>query len=273
MILSDDHSLKRRMTVVVWGAPLLIGCALIGGVVFLALILVVHWFVMSEFWRLAEKKGFPNNSWMSLILGSLLIIIVFVGWWWGIPLLAAVLLLGEVFRKDVVPFQRLGISALGWIYISLFLGCLVLIRQHGGPGRWDGAVWVLLMFTTIWVCDTAAYWGGSAWGKNPLHFKASPKKTVVGFVIGAAAGLIWALAWTQLPGIRYRIVDGLVLGVIVGAVGQAGDLVESLFKREAEVKDTSNLLGGHGGALDRFDSILFTSPVLLAYIIIARIWC
>ena len=190
----------------------------------------------------------------------------------SIPLLAAVLLLTEVFRKDNQPFQRLGLYALSWVYFSLFLSSLVLIRQHGGSRYLDGAVWILLMLTTIWICDTAAYWGGSKWGKGRLHVKASPNKTVEGFVIGAVAGLIWAMIWSQLPGIRYTIVDGIALGIIVGIVGQAGDLVESMYKRSAEVKDTSNFLKGHGGDLDRFDSILFISPVLLAYIYLSGAW-
>jgi len=270
--VSNDHSLKRRIIVAVWGIPLLVAVTLLGGVVFLALVLVIHWFIITEFYRLAEKKGFPSNPWMSIFFGSALIVVLYLRWWWGIPLLAALMLLTEVFRKDVIPYHRIGLLAQAWIYISLFLGCLVLIRQHGGSGRWDGAVWVLLMFSTIWVCDTGAYWGGSAWGKSPLHIKASPKKTVAGFVIGAVVGLIWALGWTQLSGIRYTVWDGLALGIIVGLVGQAGDLVESLYKRQAEVKDTSNLLSGHGGAWDRFDSILFVSPVLLTYMIIAKIW-
>jgi phosphatidate cytidylyltransferase len=271
-MMSNDHSLSQRMKVVYWGAPLMIICALVGSILFLALVLVAHYLIIREFHSMVAKKGLPSDPYLSAITGSLLIITLFLQWWWGIPLLAALLLLSEVFRKEVVPFQRLGVLALSFIYISLFLGCLVLIRQHGGARYLDGAVWVLLMLTTIWICDTAAYWGGSGFGKAALHTKASPKKTVEGFAIGLIAGLIWAVAWTQLPGIRYTLTDGVVLGTIVGIVGQAGDLVESLCKRSVDLKDTSNLLGGHGGVLDRFDSILFVSPALLSYILLAGIW-
>lgn len=270
--MSIDHSLRQRMRVVYWGIPLLVGCSLVGGLLFLALVLIAHWFMVTEFHRLAEKKEVPGIPAISLVSGSLLIIALYFQFWWAIPLLAALTLLAEVFQKDVVPFQRLGLHLQSWVYISLFLSTLVLIRQHGGPRYFDGAVWILLMFTTIWICDTAAYWGGSMWGKAALHSKASPKKTVEGFIIGGFAGLFWALIWTQLPGFRYSVTDGFVLGVIVGIVGQAGDLVESLYKRQAEVKDTSDMLGGHGGVLDRFDSILFTSPVLLAYLLMSGIW-
>jgi phosphatidate cytidylyltransferase len=270
--MDSEHSLSRRMKVIYWGIPLILACTLVGGLLFLAFILVVHGLIVREFFALAEKKGYPGNPTIPLILGSLLMISLFVQWWWSIPLLAAILLLTEVFRKDNLPFQRLGLYALSWVYISLFLSSLVLIRQHGGPRYLDGAVWILLMLSTIWICDTAAYWGGSKWGEAHLHFKASPNKTVEGFIIGAAAGLIWAMIWTQLPGIRYTIADGFTLGIIVGIVGQAGDLVESMYKRSAEVKDTSNFLKGHGGVLDRFDSMLFSSPVLLAYIYASGIW-
>ncbi len=270
--MSDDHSLKQRMQVAYWGIPLLIICTLVGGVLFLALVLLAHGYIISEFHRLAEKKNLPSHPAIAGILGSLLIFAMYFEWWWGFPLFGVVLLLTEAFRKDNQPFQRLGVLSLGWLYISFFLGCLVLIRQHGGPGYLDGAVWVILMLTTIWICDTAAYWGGSTVGKIPLHTNASPNKTVEGFVIGAVAALIWALLWTQLPGIHYSAVDGIVLGIIVGGFGQAGDLVESMFKRTVDVKDTSDILGGHGGVLDRFDSLLFTAPVLLAYILLSGAW-
>jgi phosphatidate cytidylyltransferase len=269
--MDSDHSLSQRLKVIYWGIPLIVICTMVKPL-FLIFVLVVHWLIVGEFFVLAEKKGYPGNQAIPLVIGSLLIICLFFQWWWSIPLLAAVLMLTEVFRKDNQPFQRLGLYVLSWVYISLFLGSLVLIRQHGGPRYLDGAVWILLMLTTIWICDTAAYWGGVKWGEARLHVKASPNKTVEGFAIGAAAGLIWALIWTQLPGIRYTVVDGFALGMIVGIVGQAGDLVESMYKRSAEVKDSSNFLKGHGGVLDRFDSILFTSPVLLAYIYASGAW-
>ena len=270
--MNNDYSLKHRMRVVYWGIPLLVVCTIVGDLLFLVLILVAHWFMVSEFHRMAKKQEFPGTPGISLVAGSLLIIGLYFEFWWVIPLLAALLILTEVFYKDPVPLQRIGLHTQSWIYISLFLASMVLIRQHGGPRNIDGAVWILLMLSTIWICDTAAYWGGSKWGESPLHVKASPNKTVEGFIFGAVAALIWALIWTQLPGIRYTILDGFALGVIVGSVGQAGDLVESLYKRQAEVKDTSTMLGGHGGVLDRFDSILFVAPVLLAYILIAEIW-
>jgi len=271
-MMGGDHSLAKRMTVAIWGIPLLVVCTLVGGLLFLALILTAHWLIVREFCRLAQKKGFPANPAIPTAFGSLLIIALYFEFWWAIPFLAALLLLTEVVRKDNQPFHRLGLYALSWLYISLFLSCMVLIRQHGGPRHLDGAVWILLMLTTTWICDTAAYWGGSKWGKSRLHSKASPNKTVAGFVFGAVAGLIWAAAWTQLPGIRYTVIDGIALGIIVGFVGQAGDLVESMYKRAADVKDSSDFLKGHGGVLDRFDSLLFASPVLLAYIILSGAW-
>lgn len=270
--MSDEHSLKRRLQVAYWGIPLLIACTLVGGVVFMALILLAHGLIMFEFHRLAESKNLPGNPIIAVILGSLLIITLYFQWWWGLPMLGAILLLTETFRKDFEPFERLGLLSMGWLYISLFLGCLVLIRQFGGPRYFDGAAWLILLLTTIWVCDTAAYWGGSVHGKTPLHTNASPNKTVEGFAFGAAAAMLWALIWTQLPWIHYSVSDGIAMGIIVGGFGQAGDLVESMFKRAVDVKDTSDFLGGHGGVLDRFDSLLFSAPVLLAYILLSNTW-
>ncbi len=125
------------------------------------------------------------------------------------------------------------------------------------------------MIVTVWICDSAAYTFGKLWGKQKLIERISPNKTVVGFIGGIMGAFLSFYIMDQL-GFIYQsltIVDILILSFIVGVIGQLGDFVQSMFKRDAGVKDTGKLLLGHGGVLDRFDSLIFTSPVVLIFVL------
>ena len=133
------------------------------------------------------------------------------------------------------------------------------------------ALFVIFIFFTIWICDSAAYFYGKAFGKRKLFEKISPKKTWE----GSAAGFISAVisfslfAYFLLP--EFSSLHAAVIGAIIGVIGQYGDLAVSQFKRDAGVKDSSNILPGHGGILDRFDSALFSFPVILIYLIVLSV--
>ena len=140
------------------------------------------------------------------------------------------------------------------LYLGLSLGTVVAIRATAGRGA------VLLLLGTIMVSDTAQYYGGRWLGRTPLAQAISPKKTVEGAVFGVAAGMILmvlcggrALGPTSVP-------QRALLGVVIVGLGIAGDLFESQLKRGAGVKDASALIPGHGGMLDRIDSLLFAAP-------------
>jgi len=124
----------------------------------------------------------------------------------------------------------------------------------------------LFLFGTIWLADTLAMFGGKAFGKRKLAPTVSPNKTVAGFVSGIFGGLIvvtimyfWRLAGTDI-----FILAGA--GVLVSLIGQLGDLAESCWKRAIGIKDSSKIIPGHGGVLDRFDSLLFSAPALYIYL-------
>lgn len=125
----------------------------------------------------------------------------------------------------------------------------------------------LFLIFTIWINDTMAYLGGSFFGKRPLAITISPKKTIEGTMIGVLFTLIFAFIWSrQFP--FYRLVDYSVLALIGSIIGTAGDLIESQLKRWAGVKDSGNILPGHGGVLDRFDSLIFSSSFAFVYAIL-----
>jgi phosphatidate cytidylyltransferase len=157
--------------------------------------------------------------------------------------------------------SRMGWSIAGPIYVGASFGALAAIfnRDHGGS-------WVVLALLFSFMSDTAGYFVGRKWGKHKLSPLVSPKKTVEGSVGGLLAGLVSGLvmhAWL-LP--TLPLLDAIVLSLVATAVGQAGDLCESLIKRSANVKDSGAVLPGHGGFLDRSDAMMFTAMVVWAYV-------
>lgn len=124
----------------------------------------------------------------------------------------------------------------------------------------------LFVIFAIWINDTMAYIGGSLVGKNPLASKISPNKTIEGTASGILFSLIFAIIWYYLRGnAEFALIHWLVLALIASIIGTTGDLVESQLKRWAGVKDSGQMLPGHGGALDRFDSIIFSSSFAFLY--------
>jgi len=141
------------------------------------------------------------------------------------------------------------------LYLGLPLGAMIAIRET------RGAPVLFLLMLTVSISDTAQYYSGRAFGRRPLAPKVSPKKTVegaVGGLVWGAVGFAAAGAW-WLPAVPIAL--RLMLGVMIVALGIAGDLFESMLKRSAGVKDSSSLIPGHGGVLDRIDALLFAAPI------------
>jgi phosphatidate cytidylyltransferase len=147
------------------------------------------------------------------------------------------------------------------LYIG-WLGChLVLLRNVG-----DGRDWVFLALFSTFATDTGAYFVGRATGRTPLAPAISPGKTVEGAIGGLVCGFALVLVLNYLLGLRVDAAHIVALAVLLPIVAQVGDLVESKLKRSMRVKDTSHLIPGHGGLMDRFDSVLFTTVVVYYYL-------
>jgi phosphatidate cytidylyltransferase len=208
-----------------------------------------------------------------------------------ILLMAAVplMLVVELFRGKPNALNNVAVTVMGAMYVSVFFGSLVGIRElfvpadfpvyahfsGAGPAvpdataatiYWWGGWTVLAIFISIWVCDSAAYFAGRAFGRHKLFERVSPKKTWEGAIAGFVGAIVAFVLMKELALPYLTIGQSLICGVIVGVFGQLGDLVESLLKRDAGVKDSSSLIPGHGGVLDRFDSIMFVSPLLFLYL-------
>jgi len=195
-------------------------------------------------------------------------------------------LLIELFRQKGSPTLNLGTTVLGVVFISLFYGTLISTRElfpYGFPvhkffptsfadqgqlhaiTRWGGYT-VVSILATIWVCDTAAYFVGLSIGRHRLFERVSPKKSWEGAIAGFVFAILTMIAARALVLDYLSLTNALVLGAVVGIFGQLGDLVESRFKRDAGVKDSSSIIPGHGGVLDRFDSLVFVAPIVYLYI-------
>lgn len=192
----------------------------------------------------------------------------------------------ELFRVKGSPLLNVSVTVVGMLVISLSLGTLIFTRElfpygfpvykffHSGFAseeqllqihRWGGYT-IAAVLASIWMCDTAAYFGGLRFGKHKLFERVSPKKTWEGSVVGFVFAVATMVSAKVLLLPYLALSHAFVLGTFIGVFGQIGDLVESRFKRDAEVKDSSSLLPGHGGIYDRFDSLIFVSPIVYLYI-------
>jgi phosphatidate cytidylyltransferase len=167
---------------------------------------------------------------------------------------------GSVLFRDET-LDRAAATAFGLVYIALPLGTLVLIHRLGGREA------VLLLLFTIVVSDSAQYYTGRMFGRRPLAPAISPKKTIEGAVGGVVIGTLFVVFAGRLVLPFTRVPQLAMLGVALVLLGIAGDLFESRLKRTAGVKDSSALIPGHGGILDRIDALLFATPVFYLFLI------
>jgi len=156
------------------------------------------------------------------------------------------------------------ITIMGPLYAGLMIGTLVGVRLTGPEDT--GRYWVLFLLAVIMMGDTGAYYVGRALGRRKLAPSVSPNKTVEGLLGGVAASIVAALAASHLLLPELTLFHAAVLGLTLSLLGVAGDLFESLLKRSAGVKNASELMPGHGGVLDRLDSVYFSAPALFAYL-------
>lgn len=161
--------------------------------------------------------------------------------------------------EDALPSSA--VAVLATTYVGLLGGSLIRLR-HDFPEGWKLIFFLLLV---VWLGDSGAYYFGKALGKHKLSPVISPKKTVEGMFGGTLVSIVAAVVihFTFFP--NFPLIHAIIAGVILSFCGVVGDLAESMWKRSAAVKDSGSMLPGHGGFLDRFDSILFTAPILYCY--------
>lgn len=268
-------ALLPRVLVGAVGIPLLVFVALRGGWFLLILVDLLIGLGLWEFYRLLTAKGIRPHTVLGIGGGLFLSWQVYFSWNIGVRALLTVFLLAvmvsSLARRDgKEAIVNMAGTLLGILYVALLSSYLLLLRalpdQAGRPPG-DGG-WILLAVLIItWAYDIGAYGVGLLCGRHALLPRVSPKKSIE----GAVGGLLWGLLAALLLGRVFfpellPLSVFLAIALIAGVVGPVGDLTESLMKRDAGIKDTSGILPGHGGVLDRFDSLLFIVPAVYWYL-------
>ena len=262
---------KRAISAIIL-IPVIIFLVWWGGYPYSALIVLVTGLMLIEFWGLSRSIGVKAGRIFTVGCGVLccLSAVDLIGVKIPIELVLALTLFlpfsYQIFRDQVnVAFLSVASTLLGVVYIGWAFGHhLILLRDLSGAGR--GLVFFLLV--TIWLGDTAAYIFGRWFGTHKLSPRISPGKTIEGTIAGLVFGALGGLGvWSFFLKDIVSLPHALVLGILLGIVGQLGDLSESVIKRSADVKDSGHLIPGHGGLLDRCDSLIFSAPVLYYYFV------
>jgi len=275
--------LAKRITTGIIAVPLLVALIYWGPkLVFLIIVMLTVGFSLTEFYKM--------NLTNSRFTKALAVTVSLVGVWfiyyyrdyltlkttselswfiaWSIALITLAvfffMLINLIFfTKKMISLPKPFMVIIGILYVSLLLSYLMLMRC-----REDGRNWVFFTLLVVWFGDCGAYGIGILIGKHQLSSVVSPNKTVEGAIGGVAASLIGAFGAKLWFLKQLTITHCLVLALGIAVVGQLGDLCESTFKRRNGVKDSGNLLPGHGGILDRIDSLLFATPFVYYYIML-----
>lgn len=289
--------LSKRILVAAVGIPAAMGAIYAGDYIFSLTILFLAYLGIGEYIDMIKAKGVKVQT-VTAYLSTIAVISAFALFFEPdkIAFLLIVILfatalgiyLSQIFRGVVGAIATISSTINVIIYVSLGFSSLIIIRNfHLYLLHWrnvfsgnsflygevfaESFTWALFLFfifATIWICDSAAYFVGKAYGKNKLHPEVSPKKSWEGAIAGFISAVVafTLLNFFFIP--QIPILFSIVGGVLTGVFGQLGDLAESQLKRDSGIKDSSSLLPGHGGILDRFDSALFVFPVMLLYLFV-----
>jgi len=244
--------LFTRVMVAIVAIPLIAALILFGKIPLVLFVNILLCLGLWEYYKLCGIRIMFFSQVLIMILAVVLLGFFLIG-------------LSNIFRRDfALATTRMVNMFFGLFYLSLF-NFMIMIRELEHVRYYDyrlGGFWIWFMFAVIWICDTAAYFVGKPLGRIKFSPSVSPNKTVEGFVAGLVFGTLAAYVFSlfvfqDIPKIRI-----IIVGFLISLIGQLADLIESLFKRRMGVKDSSTLIPGHGGVLDRFDSTLLALPTL-----------
>ena len=262
-------------------AAVFIAAVLVGPVAVMVLLVIVLGLAAVEFFTQASATGYQP----ALIIGVVgCVSAPLAAYWIGDAALPLVFVFAFVAGSisfigansvESGPVPNLGLTLLGLVWIGLFgsYGALILRLSNSGPGFENiGTDTLFILVIGIIANDTAAYFVGAATGRTPLRSWISPTKTMEGFVGGAIGTFVAVIAVGLQSGTWTKLSEWLVIAIVISVVGPIGDLTESMFKRNMDIKDFGTVLRGHGGALDRFDSMLFALPFIYYITLVLTPW-
>jgi phosphatidate cytidylyltransferase len=256
---------KRWITAIILLPPLVVLILMGGPILFGILVILISMITMWEYYRIVFHDHHPRIPLFYPICGYLNGALMVIAAIYNQPAVLFAPLMINVIGAAFVSLFRFKATndapmvvvkqTFGLVYIPLFLACAVLVYHDTA-----GPLWILFLLGVVAMGDTGAYYVGTYCGRHKLSPAVSPKKSIEGALGGLAANVVFALVFKLFFFNQISLPAILLLAVVAGAVGQVGDLFESEFKRAAGIKDSSNLLPGHGGFLDRIDALLFALP-------------
>ena len=272
-------NLTQRILFALGAIPVVLGAVWIGDWALTAVLAIASALAAWEFYRIAERLGTRPMARAGIALAAVVPLAIHARYL-GLPVnavvslpVAAVIVLalfgGVIFARGVRgrPLESVSLTVFGIAYTGVMLSFGYALRYHQyAVGRIAGTSLLMFALVLVWISDTAAYAVGRALGKRKLIPAVSPGKTVAGAVgaLVTCAAASWALVrFVLVPyaQLGLRPIHALLFGIAISVATQLGDLAESLIKREAGVKDSSHIIPGHGGMLDRIDGMLFALPV------------
>jgi len=254
----------KRLLISIVFIPLLLWIYYSGGKVLIGFLSILTVLSSYEIIRMYEKKGIKILFFNTILALSLFYCIVK-----ELPFALVLLFLTILFNgaRDVFlnklegASQRISGAMFSVVYPALGFGYLYRLSDFNDR-------LILILAVLLWLTDSVAYFIGMSLGKHRGFFKCSPKKSIEGFVAGMAFAFIGSIVIWLLFSEIFLFKHVIFFGISVGIFGQFGDLFESVLKRDLDVKDSSNIIPGHGGVLDRFDSLLFAAPVLYILLVV-----
>ncbi len=264
--------LRTRLLSAVVLIPIVVYCIYLGDWPFLALVVLVLMLAEIEFCALMTRNGFhPALAFGLAFVGLPLLDVQFSGLGLlrhGLVLILLGSLAWQVFHRQGSPVANWALTVVGGLYLGVCGACLVGLRNLCPDGLW----WTMTAVPAILLADSGAYFVGTKWGRRRLAPTLSPGKTWEGYVAGVITGglmtTVLALLWRSAGGVDTTVsgVHGVILGLLIAIFAPLGDLAVSMVKRQADVKDSGNIIPGHGGALDRVDSILWAAVIGYYYV-------
>jgi phosphatidate cytidylyltransferase len=262
--------LSKRISVAILGIPIVTILTYLGDWYFFTLILIISLAAQSEFYLMQKKIDINPQVFNGMITGVIVLLGIQTREWlvFGSIFIAMLLIIYayEMLRNYGNVSANIGTTLVGVLYIPFFLGLLMYTKNYFDlilpQVKIAGFKFIMILLISIWICDTFAYMFGMMLGRHKLYEKVSPNKTIEGAMAGLLGAIMVLLLVKILEILPISWSAAIFIGFTIGLLGQTGDLVESWFKRDAGVKDSSTILPGHGGILDRFDSLIFLSPAM-----------
>ena len=261
-----------RILVAIIGIPLFLFLIITGGIPFFCLTALIAVISMWEIHKLFIQKNINTFLILDILFAVVSIsVICFLPakYYFYLLLIPVLIFLIELFRSNKNILNPI-VSLFAQLYITLPMILLNELEKRSSGISTSKMNYVLIIFILIWTCDSMSYFGGRLLGKHKLT-SISPKKTIEGFISGIIFTIIASFILMFFNKDLLNLTDAIVFGIIASVIGTAGDIFESFIKRSADIKDSSNIIPGHGGVLDRFDSLLFVTPFVYVYLVLIRI--